>query len=317
MFTIKSNFLDFINFSFKVIVFFYRFLATGDSFQTISFSYRLGHSTVQTIVLEVCNAIISNLKEECMPMPNEDDWKTISNEFWEVWNFPNCIGAFDGKHVVIEAPPNSGSLYFNYKKTFSIVLMALVDAKYKFIAVDIGAYGKSSDGGIFSSSKMGKAFEKNKFNIPNGRTLPETSEILPYVMIGVEAFPLKSYILRPYPGIQIHSDETKKIFNERLSRARKVVEDAFGQLSQKFRVYQRRLKSLPENADKIIFTTCILHNFIKSGNENQFVSSMSEQLPRHITNIPNQGGSAPQVAFEVREKFKQFFNSPAGQIDWN
>jgi len=48
-------------------------LATGDSFQTISFSYRLGHSTVQSIVLEVCTAIISNLKEECIPMPKEDD----------------------------------------------------------------------------------------------------------------------------------------------------------------------------------------------------------------------------------------------------
>lgn len=93
---------------------------------------------MQSIVLEVCNAIISNLKEECMPTPKEDDWKTISNEFWEIWNFPNCIGALDGKHVVIETPPNSGSLYFNYKKTFSIVLMALVDAKYKFIIVDIG-----------------------------------------------------------------------------------------------------------------------------------------------------------------------------------
>jgi len=90
----------------------------------------------------------------------------------------------NGKRVFIEAPPNSGSLYFNYKKTFSIVLMALVDAKYKFTAVDIGAYGKSSDGGIFSSLKMVKAFEKNKFNILNGRALPETREILLYVMIG-------------------------------------------------------------------------------------------------------------------------------------
>jgi len=83
-------------------------LATGDSFQAIFFSYRLGHSTVQSIVLEVCNAIISNLKEECMPTLKEDVWKIISIEFWEIWNFSNCIGALDGKHVVIEAPPNSG-----------------------------------------------------------------------------------------------------------------------------------------------------------------------------------------------------------------
>jgi hypothetical protein len=53
-----------------------------------------------------------------MPMPKENDWKTISIKFREVWKILNCIGALDGKHVIIEAPPNSGSLYFNYKKTF-------------------------------------------------------------------------------------------------------------------------------------------------------------------------------------------------------
>lgn len=103
-----------------------------------------------------------------MPVLKEDDWKTISYEFWEILNIPNCIGALDGKHTVIEASRKSGSLYLNHKKTFSIVLMVLVDAKYKCIVVDIGFYGKSSDGGVFSCSKMGEAFEKNQFNVPNG-----------------------------------------------------------------------------------------------------------------------------------------------------
>jgi len=112
------------------------------------------------------------MKEETMPTPKKEDWERIANEFWAIWNFPNCIGALDGKHVVIEAPPNSGSLYFNYKKTFSIVLLVLVDAQYKFIAVNIGAYGKNSDGGILSHSNIGKALEKNKMNIPSDRELP-------------------------------------------------------------------------------------------------------------------------------------------------
>lgn len=79
----------------------------------------------------------------------------------------SCIGALDGTHIQIQAPKSSGSLFFNYKKTFSFVLLALVDANYKFIAVDVGAYGKASDGGIFSKSKLGKALEENTLNVPS------------------------------------------------------------------------------------------------------------------------------------------------------
>lgn len=75
---------------------------------------------MQGIVIEVRNAIILKLKEECIKTPQKEDWERIANECWEIWNFPNCIGALDGKHVVIEALPNTGSLYFNYKKLFQL-----------------------------------------------------------------------------------------------------------------------------------------------------------------------------------------------------
>ncbi|KAL4126057.1 hypothetical protein QTP88_010288 [Uroleucon formosanum] len=209
--------------------------------------FRLGHSTVQSIVLEVCEAIISNMKEETIPTPKKEDWERISNEFWEIWNFPNCIGALDGKHVVIEAPPNSGSLYFNYKKTFSIVLLALVDARYKFIAVDIGAYGKNSDGGILSHSYIGKALENNKINIPSDRELPGTDEKLPYVFIGDEAFPFKNDLLRPYPSPQIYEDEQKKKYSTN--------------------GFQEREKLLKLFLDKLLPSSMIHNGYLGSGTD--------------------------------------------------
>ena len=62
--------------------------------------------------------------------------------FENAWNFPQCVGAINGKPVVVQAPPKSGSMYYNYKKRYSVVLMAVVDAHYNFVVVDVGAYGK-------------------------------------------------------------------------------------------------------------------------------------------------------------------------------
>ncbi|XP_067084755.1 uncharacterized protein [Osmerus mordax] len=105
-----------------------RYLATGDSFMTISFSYRVASCTVAGIVGDVSWAIWDCLVEEFMPVPTKQDWRDMAEGFLQRWNFPNCLGSIDGKHVVIQAPPNSGSLYHNYKGTFSIVLLAVVDA---------------------------------------------------------------------------------------------------------------------------------------------------------------------------------------------
>jgi len=254
---------------------------------------------------------------EVMPPPTEDRWEQIAQDFWMLWNFPNCLGAIDGKHVTIQAPPNSGSNYYNYKKTFSIVLLALVDAHNNFIAVDVGSYGKNSDGGILAHSNLGKALENNSLKIPESKTLPGTNTKAPFVIVGDEAFPLKTYLLRPYPGKQLDCFD-KKIYNYRLCRPRRVVENTFGILSQKFRLYNRRIQSKPENADFIILATCVLHNFIRR--DCRATSFLQHNDPPTISselqNIPMQGGSARQAAFEVRELYKDFFNSPAGSVPW-
>ena len=131
------------------ISFYCSFLTTGDSYQTPANRFRVGVSKVHEIVHEVCDTIWNVLQPLEMASPTEDDWKRIENEFYELWNFPNCVGAADGKHVVITYPAKSGSLFFNCKHTFSINLMALVDAQYRFIFVNIGQYGSNADGPVF------------------------------------------------------------------------------------------------------------------------------------------------------------------------
>lgn len=226
-----------------------------------------------------------------------------------MYGIPQLYWGHRRQHVIITAPMNSGSLYFNYKKTFSIVLMAIVDANYKFICVDVGAYGRSSDGGIFSNSNIGTAMAAKKLNVPEEKNLPGTEILMPHTIIGDEAFPLKTYLMRPYPQPQLH-DQTNKIFNDRLSRARKVVENTFGQLSQKFRLYNRRIQLRPENAEKVVLTTCILHNYIKY---NHIHTAECENV-QNLQVLPRQGGNSQNSAFVVRDKLTMFFNSPAGAM---
>lgn len=114
-----------------------------------------------------------------------DEWKNIEYGFRTRWNFPGCVEALDGKHVVIRAPPGSGSDYFNYKNRYSIVLMALVDSVYCFLYVDVGVKERGSDGGIFQNSSLYNALETNSLSIPNN-----------FVILADDAFPLKKYIMK-------------------------------------------------------------------------------------------------------------------------
>jgi hypothetical protein len=146
--------------------------------------------------------------------------------------------------------------------SFSVVLLALVDACYKFTVVDIRSYGKNSNEGIFAHSKLGKYLETH-LGILENKWLPRTSCLAPHVIVGDETFPLKTYLMRPYLGSQSKRGNEKRNFSYRLSLASRVGENAFGILSQKFQIYQTTLRSLPENVDNIIFATCVLHNYLR------------------------------------------------------
>ena len=132
-----------------------RYLATGDSQQSQAFNFRLGKSTVCNIVKKTCQGIWNALHASFLKCPTSaEEWKKIAQDMFEHWQFPNCFGALDGKLIAIECPANSGSEFYNYKKFFSIVLMALCDSKYCFTLIDTGANGRENDAHNFNNSVM-------------------------------------------------------------------------------------------------------------------------------------------------------------------
>lgn len=247
-----------------------------------------------------------------MPIPDEEKWKKIEKEFSEKWHYPNCIGALDGKHIQIFSPPKSGSLYFNYKKFFSIVLLALVDADYKFIYVNVGDLGKNSDAGIFSRSDLAAKLETNTLNVPGPKELPGMRVRVPHVIVGDEAFPLKTYLMRPYPAVQL-DDPLKKVYCYRHNRARRVSENAFGILCQKFRIYYRKICLSPEHVDNVILATCVLHNFLR---HDTVMLDTEETDEIQLRDLPHIGGNFVNNAIQIRDTFKDYFNSPQGSLVW-
>ena len=134
-----------------------RYLASSELQQPLSWSFRLDRTTVSKIVRQTCEAIWKVLSPIYLRSPStEQEWKQISNDFEEIWNLPHSIGAIDGKHIATECPKKSGSKYFSCKGFFSLVLLAICDAKYCFTFVDIGQYDSGNNSGVLKLSHMGK-----------------------------------------------------------------------------------------------------------------------------------------------------------------
>ncbi|XP_057290913.1 uncharacterized protein LOC130613611 [Hydractinia symbiolongicarpus] len=240
-----------------------RYLATGETFRSLEFQFRVSRKRISAAVMEVSEAIIKRLGPTFLSTPKtQGEWLDISRKFNERWNFPNGLGALDGKHIVIQQPPNSGSHYRNYKGTDSVVLMALVGPEYEFLYVEVGANGRNSDGGIWDQCNLKKALDSGSLNLPEVCNLPGRNNKVPYVITGDDAFPLKNYLMKPYP--QKNLTVNKRIFNYRLSRKRRISENGFGILANRWRIFRRPINLEPEKVSTITMATVALHNWQRS-----------------------------------------------------
>lgn len=291
----------------------FRFLATGETYTSLAYQYRVGVTTVSRIVPEVCIAIWDAMKPKYLCMPTSPEgWIQIAAEFYQRWHYPHCVGALDGKHIIMKAPFNSGSLYFNYKGSFSIVLMALVDAGYKFICVDIGSYGRQSDAGIFSRCELGKALlPPNSLNLPEDAVIEESRVLgpLPYVVIGDEAFPLQRHVMRPYPGRAI--SEMQEAYNYRHSRARRIVECAFGLLATRWRVFYSKIGVCPEHVTAIVQAATVLHNMLQlestPANVQELLRDNEPNQVEGLQALSRTGYRATRDASHIRSLFTRYF----------
>ncbi|XP_061716903.1 putative nuclease HARBI1 [Cydia pomonella] len=298
-----------------------RFLASGDSYQSLVLTFKVSQQSISCIIPEVCSALISSLRDYIQVPSTEEGWLNIAKDFELLWNFPHCLGALDGKHINMRAPNNSGSTYFNYKGVHSIVLMAVVDANYNFIYCDIGCQGRISDGGVFGNTILNSM---NLRGIPKESALPGRSCLTPYVFIADNAFPISENLMKPFLELGRKGSKVR-IFNYRLSRARRMVESTFGILSAVFRCLRRPFHLQPKNVENIVLATTYLHNYLRRNCESyrslqlrysNITSADSEIIQPPEIQSPVQFYSLPTPAELVREEFAEYFCSKDGMVTW-
>lgn len=304
-----------------------RYLATGDSQQSLSFAFRIGRSTVSGIIRETCVAIYSALAPIYMKAPSSsNEWLEIAKGFEETWNLPHVIGALDGKHIRVKCPAGSGTLYHNYKGFFSIVLLAACDARYCFTVIDIG---------VLLRSEMNRKFENGSLNLPEPARLEGCRyDPLPYFMVGDEIFPLKTWLMRPFPGKDIQEEES--VYNFRHSRARRTIENAFGIMTSRWRILNNPINASVENIEKYVMAIIVLHNYLRltenasycpRGFADSFESdgsfipgdwrAMANATNSQLLNLkPVRGSRYQQDAIFMRSCLKEYVNSALGKLEW-
>jgi hypothetical protein len=161
-------------------------MATGESFRSLAFHHSI-HSYISVIVRGVLKSIKDLMLHLYISKPSTKQMMINVKDYCNIWNYPNCWASIDGKHIRIRCPSNAGLLFFNYKNFHSIVLLALVDARYRFIAIDVGSYGREGDATIFMTSPIRKQIDNDAFNIPAPTNLPTSSVIQLHVILGDEA----------------------------------------------------------------------------------------------------------------------------------
>jgi len=205
--------------------------------------------------------------------------------------------------------------------------MGLVSSDYRFLFADIGSQGRISDGGVFKNSLLWKKICSNSLNIPAPSPLHGSNVDLPYVFLGDGAFALHTNLMKPFPGNH-EIGSPKRIFNQKLSSSRVVIENVFGIMAAKFRIFKKPISIELEKVSIITMTCVLLHNFLRRNETAASIYTPPGTIDicdntgviiqpgswrreigencaiRRIDQVPRR---SPENAIQIREQFTSYF----------
>ena len=281
-------------------------LGTNIEYRSLAHLFGVGLSTVCVAVHDVCTAIVDNLLQRYIRIPTGSDAQAVVDGFLCTWGFPQCFGAIDGTHIPIIAPRDNPLDYYNRKGAHSIVLQALVDYEYKFMNIYVGWPGSVHDARILANSVV---FDRGE----SGNLVPDTKQRIngvdvPIVILGDPAYPLLPWLIKPFSGTGPMSREQKR-FNYQLSRARVVVECAFGRLKGRWRSIMKRNDTNVSFMPTLVTACCILHNLCEIHGDS-FDDNWLEADPLADASSATSTTAVPpaNAAVAIRQALCDYFN---------
>ena len=217
----------------------------------------MARCTVCVIVHDTCSAIVDVFMRTYIKFPQNDDLRNTVERFKTKWGMIQCAGAVDGCHIPVMPPALNHTDFYNRKGWYSMVLQAVVNDNYLFTDVCVGWPGSVHDARVLANSSLYKKAEQKQ--ILCGDEVAHNGFNIPVFLIGDSAYPLTTWLMKPFPH---HSNLTpsQKSYNFHLSRARIVVENAFGRLKARWRRLMKRNDMNIDNVPCVITAACILHN---------------------------------------------------------
>lgn len=218
--------------------------------------------------------------------PDEVVAADVRDKFAKVSGFPNVIGAIDGTHIKIRAPPTDAASYINRKGFPSINVQVVCDSSGLFTHCYAGEVGSVHDARVFRNSPIARFLERPQMYFPNDSHI-----------IGDAAYTIHPHVMVPFRD-NGHLTNRQKNFNYCLSSTRMAIERAIGQLKIRFRILLDCLpltdiKKIPE----FIIACCVLHNICILQNDVMTVGVQHhEEYQAHIRDNNIDLGNAKRIA---------------------
>ncbi|KAL1457222.1 hypothetical protein MTO96_043572 [Rhipicephalus appendiculatus] len=294
----------------RVAIGLYRLCSSAEE-RSIAELFAVGRSTVNEAYRELCEAVIHTMEARWVNMPTVSSMAEHIREFTAVLGFPQAIGALDGCHFPVSPPKENATDYRNYKGWYSMILLALVDHKYMFRYINVGSPGRCHDSYVYQRSQLAGAVQGPLFRQP---LLTISGTAVPPLILCDQAFPLTGNLLKPFSHRAQLSNE-QRLFNYNLSKARRIVENAFGRLKARFRFIMKRMECEIDNCRLAIRACCVLNNVCEHFGDTVLQHWLAEvqnndkelQQPDHSTDAEEGTGC------DVREALvRHFQRSSAG-----